>query len=100
MFALFWLIDTLLGLVKLAVFVGVILSWLVAFNVINAYQPFVRSVLSFLDAVTEPLLRPFRQIVPSLGGMDISPILLLLAIHFLQILIRTSVAPIFGVYGY
>ncbi|WP_230530434.1 YggT family protein [Microvirga roseola] len=68
-----------------------ILSWLVAFNVVNMRNDFVRSIASFLDAVTEPALRPIRSILPNLGGIDISPIILILIIIFLQnILIRIA----------
>jgi Predicted integral membrane protein len=66
-----------------------ILSWLVAFNVINTRNDVVRSILGFLDAVTEPALRPIRRILPNLGGIDISPVILILLIIFLQnLLIR------------
>ncbi|MCB8819005.1 YggT family protein [Microvirga rosea] len=64
-----------------------ILSWLVAFNVVNTRNNVVRSIWSFLDAVTEPALRPIRRILPNLGGIDISPIILILLIIFLQNLI-------------
>ncbi|MBZ6075815.1 YggT family protein [Microvirga puerhi] len=64
-----------------------ILSWLVAFNVINARNDVVRSIWRFLDAVTEPALRPIRRILPNLGGIDISPVILILIIIFLQNLI-------------
>ena len=61
-----------------------ILSWLIAFNVINTYNGFVRGVLRFLDAVTEPLLRPIRRILPDLGGIDLSPMVLILIIILIQ----------------
>src|SRR5690348_8654506 len=61
-----------------------ILSWLVAFNVVNTRNDVVRSIWNFLDAVTEPALRPIRRILPNLGGVDISPIILILIIIFLQ----------------
>jgi len=68
-----------------------ILSWLVAFNVVNMRNDFVRSVWNFLDAVTEPALRPIRSILPNLGGVDISPVILILLIIFLQnILVRIA----------
>jgi YggT family protein len=54
------------------------LSWLIAFNVINTYNPFVRALWQALTAVTEPLLRPIRRMLPDLGGVDISPMILLL----------------------
>ena len=61
-----------------------ILSWLVAFNVVNTRNDFVRSIWNFLDAVTEPVLRPIRKILPNLGGVDISPIILILIIMLIQ----------------
>ena len=61
-----------------------ILSWLIAFNVVNTRNDFVRSVWNFLDAVTEPALRPIRRMLPNLGGIDVSPIILLLLIFFIE----------------
>ncbi|MDF2972321.1 MAG: hypothetical protein K0R61_2771 [Microvirga sp.] len=69
-------------------------SWLVAFNVINTRNDFVRSVWNFLDAVTQPVLRPIRNILPNLGGVDISPIILILLIIFIQNLIIDYLMPI------
>ncbi|MBQ0824171.1 YggT family protein [Microvirga sp. HBU67558] len=71
-----------------------ILSWLVAFNVVNTRNDFVRSIWNFLDAVTEPVLRPIRSILPNLGGVDISPIILILLIIFIQNLIVDYLMPI------
>ncbi|MGF9756243.1 YggT family protein [Microvirga sp. 0TCS3.31] len=71
-----------------------ILSWLVAFNVINTRNDFVRSIWNFLDAVTQPVLRPIRNILPNLGGVDISPIILILLIIFIQNLIIDYLMPI------
>jgi len=71
-----------------------ILSWLVAFNVVNTRNNFVRSIWNFLDAVTEPVLRPIRNILPNLGGVDISPIILILLIIFIQNLIIDYLMPI------
>lgn len=62
----------------------VIASWLVAFRVINPYNPAIRSILRFLAMVTEPVLRPIRSVLPSPGGLDFSPIVLLLAIWLIQ----------------
>ncbi|MSP48083.1 MAG: YggT family protein [Alphaproteobacteria bacterium] len=64
--------------------VWVILSWLVAFNVVNTRNRFVSMVGDFLDRITEPVLRPIRRIMPNLGGIDISPIILILLIYFLR----------------
>ena len=76
------------------VIIGVaVLSWLLAFNVINIHNDFVRSVWNGLNALTEPLLRPIRRWLPAMGGLDISPIVLLLAIYFLQRLIAYNLYP-------
>jgi YggT family protein len=75
----------------------VILSWLLAFNVINAYNPFVRSLWNALRAVTEPLLQPIRRFMPDLGGIDISPIILLLICLFLRsVVISGWLIPLFA----
>ena len=71
-----------------------ILSWLVAFNVINTRNDFVRSIWNFLEAVTQPALRPIRNILPNLGGVDISPVILILLIIFVQKLIVDYLLPI------
>lgn len=83
-------ISYLLSLYWWVIIAGVVLSWLMAFNVVNAYNPFVRSLWGGLNAVTEPLLRPIRRILPDLGGIDLSPIILLLGIHFIQMVIIPS----------
>jgi YggT family protein len=70
-----------------------IISWLVAFNVINTRNEFVRAVWDFLYRVTEPALRPIRRMLPNLGGIDISPIILLLIIFFLQSVIARYIRP-------
>ncbi len=70
-----------------------ILSWLVAFNVVNARNDVVRAIWDFLYRVTEPALRPIRRILPNLGGIDVSPIILLLGIFFLQRVIALYLYP-------
>jgi len=81
------LIDFVGYLVQLYVYIviaSVILSWLMAFGVVNPYNPTVRAIWQGLNAVTEPLLRPIRNIMPNLGAIDISPVILLLACFFVQ----------------
>ena len=78
---LFFIVDSLLNLLVLAIIVSAVMSWLVAFDVINLRNPFVYNVSRFLDAVTRPLLRPVQKVIPSLGGVDISPIIVLLVIQ-------------------
>ncbi|MVA96571.1 YggT family protein [Nitratireductor sp. CAU 1489] len=70
-----------------------IFSWLFAFNVINGRNQFVATIGDFLYRVTDPALRPIRRVMPDLGGIDISPIILLLALFFLRQFILTTVAP-------
>ena len=71
-----------------------ILSWLVAFNVVNTRNDVVRSIGRFLEAVTEPALRPIRRLLPNLGGIDVSPIILLLIIFFIERLIIYYIYPV------
>lgn len=70
-----------------------IFSWLFAFNVINSRNQFVNTVGDFLYKATEPALRPIRRFLPELGGLDISPIILLLAIFFVRQFLITTIAP-------
>ena len=78
---LYAIIDGLLGLLVVAIIISAILSWLVAFDVINLRNPFVYNAARFLDAVTRPLLRPVQKVIPAIGGVDISPIIVLLVIQ-------------------
>ncbi|WP_428248965.1 YggT family protein [Ferrovibrio sp.] len=92
MYALIWLIDTLIGLYIWLLIASAILSWLVAFNVINTRNRFVYLLGDFLYRVTEPALRPIRRVVPNLGGLDISPVLLILLLMFVQRLLVQDLA--------
>ncbi|MFC5393492.1 YggT family protein [Bosea vestrisii] len=70
-----------------------VLSWLIAFNVVNTRNQFVSTVWDFLYRITEPALRPIRNMLPNLGGIDISPIILLLLIFFIQSVITRYIYP-------
>ena len=72
-----------------------ILSWLIAFNVVNTRNQFVAAVAEFLYRITEPALAPIRRFMPSLGGIDLSPIILILLIVLVQKLIVYNVLPYF-----
>lgn len=85
--AVFNVIDLLLQVLTWIIIAQAILSWLVAFNVINTYNEFVRSLLHALDRMTEPLYRPIRRILPDFGGLDFSPLVVLLLIYVLRILL-------------
>ncbi|MFN3836052.1 MAG: YggT family protein [Glycocaulis sp.] len=79
-----YFIIPILNLLVLIVFINVIMSWLVAFNVINPRNQFVNTIWRVTSALTEPLLSPIRRILPPLGGIDLSPIILLLLIFFVR----------------
>jgi YggT family protein len=78
---LYFIVRSLLELLVWAIIISAILSWLVAFDVINLRNRFVYNVSRFLDAVTRPVLAPFQRMIPSLGGVDISPIIVILIIQ-------------------
>jgi YggT family protein len=82
--ALFDIVDMLLQLLVYLIFASVIISWLVAFRVLNVTQPLVRSLYTGLDRLLDPLYRPIRKILPDFGGIDFSPLVLLLAISVLR----------------
>ena len=82
--ALFGIAELLLRVMMYIIIIQAILSWLVAFNVINTHNDFVRSFLRALDRITEPLYRPFRKILPDFGGLDFSPLIVLLLIIILK----------------
>ncbi len=71
-----------------------VMSWLVAFGVVNMRNEVVRTIWNFLYQITEPVLRPIRRILPSLGGIDISPIILVLLIYLIQMWIADYLLPI------
>ncbi len=85
--SLFAILDLLLRVVMWIIVGQIILSWLVAFNVINTSNNFVRSFLNALDRMTRPLYRPIRRILPDFGGLDFSPMVILLLIYVLRILL-------------
>ncbi|MGA3342489.1 MAG: YggT family protein [Methylocella sp.] len=89
-------LDVVLIVLQLYVYViiaSAILSWLVAFNVVNRYNDFVRSIWNLVTALTEPLLKPIRGVIPNFGGIDISPVILLLLIFFVQRVIEEYIYP-------
>jgi YggT family protein len=77
----------LIDLYQWVVIAAVIASWLVVFNVINARNEIVRAILRALDALTEPVFRQVRRIIPPMGGIDLSPLIVLIALWFLQRLV-------------
>ena len=93
MTAIVWLIDQVIGLYIMVVVAQVILSWLVAFSVVNTQNRFIYMVGDFLFRATEPALKRIRRVMPSLGGLDISPVILILGLVFLRQLLIFDVAP-------
>ena len=93
-YAIVWLVSNIINLMVWFIIAQAILSWLVAFDVVNYRNRFVYSVGSFLDQITRPLLEPCRRIIPSLGGLDVSPIVVILLLQFVNILFMRSAAPI------
>ena len=94
MYALFQTIDLALSIFTWILIGSAIFSWLYAFNVINSSNRFVASLGQFLYNVTEPVLRPIRRFMPDLGGIDISPIVVLLIIFFLRSFLWNSIFPL------
>jgi len=84
MYSLLQLISTVVTLYIWALIISAVLSWLVAFNVINTQNKFVSMVGDALYRITEPALRPIRRLIPLLGGIDISPVVLILGLIFLR----------------
>ena len=81
---IFRVLNIVLDLYWWVIIVMAVMSWLLAFDVINMRNELVRSVWNGVNALTEPALRPIRRFIPPIGGMDISPIVLLLALSFIQ----------------
>ncbi len=91
--ALFLVIDLALELYIWVVIAAAIFSWLVAFNVVNTRNQFVGAIGQFLYRITEPALRPIRNMLPNLGGIDISPVILFLIIIFIRYVIALYILP-------
>ena len=84
LYALFSIVDMILQVLVWIIIAQIIISWLVAFNVINTSSNFVRTLLDALDRLTAPLYRPIRKVMPDFSGIDFSPIVLILAIQILR----------------
>lgn len=79
-----WLIDTIIDIYIWILIASAVLSWLIAFNVVNTRNPIVNNIGEFLYRVTEPALRPIRNLMPNLGGIDVSPVILIIGLLFLK----------------
>jgi YggT family protein len=78
------IVYILLSIVWWVIVIQAVMSWLIAFNVINTHNDFVRSIWQALDRITEPLYRPIRKILPDFGALDLSPLVVLLVLYILQ----------------
>ena len=94
MIAIFYLALQILKLYSYVVIANVVISWLVAFNVLNTSNRFVYLILDFTYKMTEPILTRIRRFLPNLGAFDISPIVLLLLIWFIEMCMKLYVAPL------
>lgn len=94
MLLLLQIADLLLGVLRWIIIIQAILSWLVAFNVINTYNDFVRQVLFALDKITAPIYRPIRKVMPDFGALDLSPLVALLLIIILQMVLGHAMAQV------
>ena len=93
MIAIFYLVLQILKLYSYVVIANVIVSWLIAFNVLNTQNRFVYSLLELTYRLTDPILNRIRRFLPSLGSLDISPIILLLLIWFVEMCMKLYIAP-------
>ncbi len=86
------IVQVLLNVLWWIIVVQAILSWLIAFNVINTYNDFVRSLWNGLQVITEPIYRPIRKILPDFGALDISPLVVLLVLYILTNIVIPNIA--------
>lgn len=97
MIAVFYTLHAAINIYWWIVIGAAIFSWLYAFNVVNSRNELVNSIGTMLYRLTEPALRPIRRFLPDLGGIDISPIILLLALTFVSVFLNYTIQPMFGV---
>ena len=94
MIAIFYLVLQILKLYSYVVIINVVISWLIAFNVLNTQNRLVYSILELSYRLTDPILNKIRRFLPNLGSLDISPIILLLLIWFLEMCMKLYIAPL------
>ncbi len=91
MLSLFQILMMILQIAQFLIFAHFIMSWLLAFNVLNPRQQFVQQVWQGLSRVLEPIYRPIRSVLPTMGGLDLAPLIALIAIYALEIILRNNV---------
>ena len=100
MIALLQIVQLLLNLVWWVIVIQAILSWLIAFNVINTHSDFVRTVWNALQKITEPLYRPIRRVLPGFGALDLSPLVVLQILYILTNIVIPNIAQNYLVAAY
>lgn len=85
-----------LNIYLLLIIARIILSWLVSFNVVNLRNPIIGQIYSAIHMLTEPVMAPVRRIIPPIGGLDLSPILIFLIINWLQWFLPAKIVPLLG----
>ena len=97
---IYFILHSLISLMILAIIISAVISWLVAFDVINLRNRAAHQIAYFFDAVTRPILMPFQKVIPSLGGVDISPLIALLVLEgvdrYLLPLVMTPIIRVLG----
>lgn len=94
MYAVFWLIDQVISLYIWAIILAAVVSMLIGFGVLDGRNRIVWTIADFLYKVTEPALAPIRRFMPNLGGIDLSPVILVLLLQALKIFITTTIWPL------
>ena len=92
------ILDIILQVVTWFIIIQIVLSWLIAFNVINTHYDFVAQLWLVLERITEPLYRPFRKIMPDFGGLDLTPMLVLILIWIMQSAVLPNLRAMVGGY--
>ena len=92
MTSLFQILMLILSVAKFFIFAHFIMSWLISFQVLNIRQPFVQQVWYGLNRILEPLYAPIRRILPAMGGLDLAPLVVLIAIYALEFVLRNNIA--------
>ena len=96
--AIFYLVNSAIDLLFFIIILQVIISWLIAFNILNTYNQFIGQIIFFLNRITFPLLSPIKKILPNLGPIDISPVIVLILLKVLQVYINRDLKPFLFAY--
>ncbi len=88
------LFNAVANLIWWIIILQFVMSWLINFNVINRHQPMVQKIWYTLNRITEPVYRPIRRMLPDMGGLDFSPLIVLFALYALQVVIHNNLAPL------